>query len=135
MPDKFEAGTPNLPGIAGLNAALDWLNETGIERIAQREHELGARLLEGLLRKKGVSLVGRKDMNDRVSVFSFNVDGIDNGTLADKLSLAGFETRPGLHCAPSAHRTLGTFPQGTLRVSPGYFTGEDEIDAFLEQIG
>lgn len=132
MPDKFEAGTPNLPGIAGLNAALDWLD---ITKIAEREHELGARLLEGLLRKKGVSLAGKKVMDGRMCVFSFNVEGIDNGTLADRLSRAGFETRPGLHCAPSAHKTLGTFPQGTLRVSPGYFTREEEIDAFLEQIG
>ena len=59
---------------------------------------------------------------------------MDNGTLADMLSCLGFETRPGLHCAPSAHKTLGTFPEGTLRVSPGYFNSEDDIDSFVEQI-
>ena len=135
MPDKFEAGTPNLPGIAGLNAALDWLKTTGVERIAAREQELGARLLAGLLGVKGLSLAGKLTMNGRVSVFAFNVMGTDNGTLADRLSRSGFETRPGLHCAPSAHKTLGTFPEGALRVSPGYFTSDEEIDAFIEELG
>lgn len=135
MPDKFEAGTPNLPGLAGLNAALNWLKDTGVESIASRERELGELLLEGLLAKNGVMLVGKREMSGRMSVFSFNVEGMDNGTLADRLSRAGYETRPGLHCSPSAHRTLGTYPEGTLRVSPGYFTSEEEIASFLEQIG
>ena len=134
MPDKFEAGTPNLPGIAGLNAALGWLNTTGITRIADRERELGSRLLEGLARMKRVSLTGRHSMDGRMSVFAFNLEGVDNGTLADRLSRSGFETRPSLHCAPGAHKTLGTFPEGALRVSPGYFNTEEEIDAFLDEL-
>ena len=71
-------------------------------------------------------------MDGRMSVFPVNVAWTDNGTLADRLSGFGYETRPGLHCAPSAHKTLGTFPQGALRVSPGYFTSESEIDGFLD---
>lgn len=134
MPDKFEAGTPNLPGIAGLNAALDWLKDTGIKNIAEREKILGSRLLEGLMSRKKIALAGRLSMNGRMPVFAFNAEGIDNGTLADRLSLAGFETRPGLHCAPSAHKTLGTLPEGALRVSPGYFNTEDDIDDFLAQL-
>ena len=135
MPDKFESGTPNLPGIAGLNAALDWLTQTGINTIAAKEHETGAYLLEKLLALDDkIMLSGMQDMNSRVSVFSLNVEGLDNGILADELSISGFETRPGLHCAPIAHKTLGTFPQGALRVSPGYFTTKDDIDSFIEAL-
>ncbi|MBQ7577794.1 MAG: aminotransferase class V-fold PLP-dependent enzyme [Synergistaceae bacterium] len=131
LPDKFESGTPNLPGIAGLNAALDWLNETGINNIANKERGIGAYFLERLKTFNDVLLTGKSDMNNRLPVFAFNVKDIDNGILADELSCAGFETRPGLHCAPIAHKTLNTFPQGALRVSPGYFTTIDEIDAFF----
>ena len=134
LPDKFEAGTPNLPGIAGLNAALGWLKDTGIKNVADREHELGGCLLERLKSIDGVMLTGHDDMNGRVSVFSFNVRGQDNGILADELSRSGFETRPGLHCAPSAHKTLGTFPQGALRVSPGYFNTQNDIDEFVSAL-
>ena len=134
LPDKFESGTPNLPGIAGLNAALEWLKNTGVKNIADRENKIGGRLLEKLNEIDDVILTGHHDMNERVSVFSFNVRGKDNGILADELSRCGFETRPGLHCAPSAHRTLGTFPQGALRVSPGYFNTENDIDEFVDSL-
>ena len=134
MPDKFESGTPNLPGIAGLNSALNWLKDTGIKNIAEKEKLTGEYLLERLLMFDDLILSGRHDMNHRVSVFAFNVREIDNGILADELSRAGFETRPGLHCAPSAHKTLNTFPQGALRVSPGYFNSRDDIDAFIDAL-
>ena len=131
LPDKFESGTPNLPGVAGLHAALVWIGDTGIQRIAERERELGGMLLEGLSRVEGISLSGKGDMEGRLPVFSFNIEGLDNGLLADALSREGFETRPGLHCAPIAHRTLGSFPQGGLRVSPGYFTTPGQLTEFL----
>ena len=135
MPDKFESGTPNLPGIAGLNAALDWLTETGINNIANKEYESDSYFLEKLKTlDERIILSGMQDMNKRVSVFALNVEGLDNGILADELSIAGFETRPGLHCAPIAHKTLNTFPQGALRVSPGYFTTHEEIDSFIEAL-
>ena len=134
MPDKFESGTPNLPGIAGLNAALQWLKDTGIKTIAEKEKLTGEYMLERLLAVDDLILLGMHDMNNRVSVFAFNVKGIDNGILADELSRSGFETRPGLHCAPSAHKTLNTFPQGALRVSPGYFNTHYEIDSFIEAL-
>ncbi|MDO4785698.1 MAG: aminotransferase class V-fold PLP-dependent enzyme [Fretibacterium sp.] len=134
LPDRFESGTPNLPGIVGLHASLGWIAETGLDRIAAREHELGERLMEGLARIGGVVLYGRRSMEGRLPVLALNVDGVDNGMLADALSQEGFETRPGLHCAPVAHRTLGSFPQGSLRVSPGYFTTPQEIELFLEAL-
>ena len=73
-------------------------------------------------------------MQSRLPVFSFNIEGVDNGLLADALSQDGFETRPGLHCAPIAHKTLGSFPQGGLRVSPGYFTTPGQLTDFLEAL-
>ena len=131
LPDKFESGTQNLPGISGLSAALTWLRDTGVNTVAEHERETGAYFLHELLSFDDVILTGKHNMHERLSVFSFNVKGIDNGILADELSREGFETRPGLHCAPSAHKTLGTFPQGALRVSPGYFTRLKEIDMFM----
>ena len=136
MPDKFEAGTSNLPGFAGLDAALDWIDRTGIEAIRGREEKLGARLEEGLLSIKGLRLLGSaRGESPRLPVYAFNVDGKDNGEFANDLSMTyGIEGRPGLHCAPLAHRTLGTFPEGALRLSPGYYTTEDEIDYTIESI-
>ncbi|MDR2176196.1 MAG: aminotransferase class V-fold PLP-dependent enzyme [Synergistaceae bacterium] len=160
MPDKFEAGTPNLPGIAGLSAALDWIAETGIENIAARERALGEYFLQGLenfrrsLAPRGLGVLsygnktaeGRDTMEGRLPVFSVNIINmnekaesgkgrlLDNGILAGALAERGFETRPGLHCAPRAHRELGTFPEGSLRVSLGYFNTTDELDAFWEAL-
>jgi selenocysteine lyase/cysteine desulfurase len=159
MPDKFESGTPNLPGIAGLYAALGWLAKTGMEKIEKKERELGMHFLEGVnkrVAKRGdIAFYGKRVMSGRLPVFALNVVGVDNGLLADRLARfgsgnqgvkvrsgaktrgkgrMGFETRPGLHCAPLAHKTLGSFPEGSLRVSPGYFNTFEEIDAFWEAL-
>jgi selenocysteine lyase/cysteine desulfurase len=144
MPDKFEAGTPNLPGIAGLHAALGWLEETGIDAIRAHENEIGERFLERLKETGGV-LYGKPTMEGRVAVFAANFPPrfpprtcpelqcfLDNGILADELSKRGFETRPGLHCSPLGHKTLGSFPEGSLRVSPGYFNRIEDIDKFFD---
>ncbi|EFC90978.1 cysteine desulfurase family protein [Dethiosulfovibrio peptidovorans DSM 11002] len=134
MPDKFEAGTPNLPAIAGLLAAVRWIEETGIETIHSREKELGERLLKGLIHMKGIEFHGPSDMENRLPVFAVNFDCVDNGTLAGELADMGIETRPGLHCAPLAHKTLGSFPQGALRLSVGYFNTEEDVDSTLNQL-
>lgn len=135
VPDKFESGTPNLPGVAGLRAALLWMETKGMDRIRKREEDLGRRFLEGLLDLPGVTLYGMKSMAGRLPVFALNLEGMDNGLLAQEFSERwGIETRPGLHCAPLAHRTLGCFPEGALRISPGYFNTEEDIDLCLDAL-
>ncbi|MDO9508637.1 MAG: aminotransferase class V-fold PLP-dependent enzyme [Thermovirgaceae bacterium] len=135
MPDRFEAGTPNLPGIAGLSAAVDWIFETGIDSISEREKRLGKRFFEGVEGTPGLELYGLPAEGERLPVFAMNFTGIDNGTAAMELSDRwGIETRPGLHCAPRAHRTLGSYPSGALRISVGYFNTEQEIDIAIEAV-
>ena len=135
MPDKFEAGTPNTPGIAGLLAALRWLRETGMDNVRAKEEATGAALLEGLLSLSGVVLYGRRRMDGRLPVFAVNFEGVDNGLLAGRLfEEFGVETRPGLHCAPLAHRTLGSWPEGSLRISPGYFTTESDVEITIRAL-
>jgi cysteine desulfurase family protein len=129
MPDKFEAGTPNLPGITGLLASLEWIEKEGIDKIREHEDQLGRKLEEGLLRINGLKIIGPGHDDPRLPVYSVNINGMDNANIARDLSeVYNIETRPGLHCAPLAHRTLGTFPEGALRISPGYFNTADNID-------
>ncbi|WP_286953387.1 MULTISPECIES: aminotransferase class V-fold PLP-dependent enzyme [Aminobacterium] len=136
MPDKFEAGTPNLPGIAGLRAALQWLVKEGPEKIHARETQLGLRFIEGVKKIPGVILAGKQTMEGRLPVFPLNFTGRDHAIVAAELvERAGIETRPGLHCAPVAHKTLGTDTMGgALRISIGYFNTEEDIDCCLETL-
>ena len=135
LPDKFEAGTPNLPGIAGLQAALLWADNEGRDKLAEKLNELGERLLKGLMHIDEVILYGPMNMAERLPVFALNVKGIDNAKLALQLDERwGIETRPGLHCAPRAHMTLGTFPEGALRVSIGPFNTNDDVDVLLDAL-
>lgn len=135
MPDKYEAGTPNLPGIAGLLAALDWIENEGMAVIRAKEEALGQKLEEGMRRIRGLRVLGPSPDGEKLPVFSVNIDGKDNGILARDLSdIYGVETRPGLHCSPLAHRTLGSFPKGALRLSPGYFNTEEEIEIAVKAL-
>jgi selenocysteine lyase/cysteine desulfurase len=135
MPDRFEAGTPNLPGTAGLFAAIDWISSTGVAKISEREKGLGKRLYAGIRGLKGLKIYGMDDERNRLAVYGMNFSGIDNGTAAMELSERwGIETRPGLHCAPRAHRTLGSFPAGALRISVGYFNTEEDIDTAVKAL-
>lgn len=127
LPDRLEAGTPNLPGIMALGTALTYV-ERRKQEIREEETRTCRALLEGLTAIPGIAIVGPKGMEGRVPVVSIDVPKRDNADVADVLAARyGIETRVGLHCAPSAHKTLGTFPKGTIRFSPGPFTTMEEI--------
>jgi cysteine desulfurase family protein len=135
LPERFESGTLNAPGIAGLKAGIDFIRETGIETIARRERALVEQLLAGLATVAGVTLYGPSDPARRGGVVSFTVADADPSELGYRLSAEyDIAVRTGLHCAPDAHRTIGTFPRGTVRVSPGFFTTETEIECFLQAV-
>ncbi|PLY05720.1 MAG: cysteine desulfurase [Desulfuromonas sp.] len=135
LPEHLESGTMNLAGLAGLHAALVFLRETGIETIRRHERELTDRLCRGLGDIADVSLYGPENPSQRCAVVSFNMAGQDPSTVGFRLDREfGIAVRVGLHCAPDAHRTIGTYPQGTVRVSPGYFTTEEEIELFLSAV-
>ncbi len=135
LPDRFEPGTPNLPGLAGLHAALQFLAATGLPAIQAQEAALGEELLRGLLALPGVVVHGPGPGQPRVPVFSLTLPGRDLGEVALGLDRRGICARVGLHCAPAAHRSLGTFAGGgTLRFSPGFFTTPQEIHDTLESM-
>ena len=135
LPDRFESGTPNLPGIYGWEAALRFVENTGVEALRNHEMALCKRFLDGLENMEGVSLCGTKDVSRRVGVISVDFLGKDNAEAAFELEMNyGILTRCGLHCAPSAHKTLDTFPRGTVRFSLGFTSTEEEVDAALEAI-
>ena len=138
MPDKFEAGTLNLPGIMGLAAGVSWLKERGLASIRAHELALTEQLLAGLqgLEQQGLlRIFGRKDLKQRTSVVSIAGTQLDIAMLAHKLNVEyGIATRVGLHCAPNAHKTLGTYPTGTLRFSMGWHNKEAEIATALNAL-
>ena len=135
MPDRFEPGTQNLPGIFGLHAALSYLEEVGIENIYQHEMTLAARLLEGFSKLEGIRVAGRTQLTGRTAVVSVDFLQMDNADAAYLLEdKYGIMTRCGLHCAPQAHKTVGTYPQGTVRFAPGRETTEEQIDAALAAV-
>ena len=138
MPDKFEAGTLNLPGIMGLAAGVSWLKERGLASIRAHELALTEQLLAGLqgLEQQGLlRIFGRKDLKQRTSVVSSAGTQLDIAMLAHKLNVEyGIATRVGLHCAPNAHKTLGTYPTGTLRFSMGWHNNEADIDAAIKAL-
>ncbi len=130
LPDRFEAGTLNLPGIYGLHAALSYLEEQG-ESLRKREHKVACHLWARLKELEGMGLrvVGTDDLSQRTGVISVDFRQADNGEMAFRLEQEyGISTRCGLHCAPTAHQTLGTYPQGTVRFSVGPFTTFEEAD-------
>ena len=129
LPDKYESGTMNLPGIIGLHAALSYLERTGLETIRRRKLELTGYFLEEVKKLPSVRIAGRQGTEGRVAVVSLDFEGRDNAVTAFRLEQEyGIMTRVGLHCAPMAHRALGTFPQGTVRFAFSAANTEDEID-------
>jgi cysteine desulfurase/selenocysteine lyase len=129
FPEGFETGTLNTVGLAGLGAGVRFVLDTGVDRIRARQKTIIGRLLEGLSRVPGMTIYGPTDVEHQAGVVSVTLQGwepTDVGVALDQ----DFDVavRTGLHCAPLAHRTIGTFPTGTVRLSPGYFTTLEDVD-------
>jgi len=135
MPDKFESGTPNTPGIAGLGAGVRFIKTKGLDQIRRHERELLARFLDGLLQIRGMEIYGPRDPSRRGPVVSINIKGQESSEIAfimDKVF--DVACRSGLHCAPSAHRTIGTQDRGAVRFSFSLFNTASEVDFVLEAL-
>ena len=135
MPDAFEAGTLNLPGIIGLNEGLDYIESQGMENIHNHELVLTQSFLEGLQSIDRINIVGKQNIQDRTAVVSITIDGMDPANIAYELeSTYHIMTRVGLHCAPRAHQTLRTYPEGTVRFSFGYANTHKDVESALSAL-
>ena len=135
MPDAFESGTLNLPGIIGLNEGLAYIESQGMENIHNHELALTQAFLEGLQSIDVVNIVGKQDIQDRTAVVSITIDSMDPASIAYELeSTYHIMTRVGLHCAPRAHQTLETYPEGTVRFSFGYANTHKDVETALSAL-
>lgn len=135
LPDKFESGTLNTPGIVGLLAGLKFLNQEGISNIKEHEEYLTQKFIDGVLNIDTMKVYGDLSASNRTSTVSINSTILDNSDLGYILdSEYNIITRTGLHCAPLAHKTIGTYPSGTLRFSFGYFNDEKDVDYILKSL-
>lgn len=138
LPFKLESGTPNTVGIAGLRAGIEYIASAGIHTIRMHEQKLINKLIQALKDDQRFILYGTQEISKKVGILSLNVKGFKPAEIGAILDQSfDIAVRPGLHCAPFAHQMMGTFPDGTVRISPGCFTTEEEIDqliAALDQI-
>jgi cysteine desulfurase family protein len=135
MPDRFEAGTPNTVGIAGLGAGVEFVLSQNVVQIKSKEEKLVKIFIDGVGEMPGIILYGQKSVERRTPVVSFNIDGMDPAAAALELDEQfGIMSRSGLHCAPSAHKTIGTYPMGTVRFSFSYFNTEEQIISSIEAL-
>ncbi|MBA4390350.1 MAG: cysteine desulfurase [Syntrophus sp. (in: bacteria)] len=136
FPDKYESGTPNTPAIASLLGGLIFIENTGLTKIVERKGILRKKITEGLSAIEGIELFGPKNTLsvDLLPTVSFNLKNRLPSEVGYILNKAQIYTRIGLHCSPLAHKTIGTYPRGTVRVAPGYFTTDDDIERFLEVV-
>ena len=133
LPERYESGTVNLPGIAGLGAGVKYV-AARLSQIMMHERELTGALLEGLAGVPGIALYSPGEEAARAGIVTFNVGDLTSTQAADALSERGFAVRGGLHCAPRAHRFLGTLARGAVRASVGYANTFEEIDAFIDAV-
>ena len=131
-PQRFEAGTPPTTQTVALHAAVDYLGAIGMDRIAEHEHRLAGRLIEGLSRIQGVRLIGPAENTDRLAAVSVVVDGVHPHDVGQVLDAAGIAVRVGHHCAQPVHRRYGA--TASTRASAYLYTTEAEIDAFLDAL-
>lgn len=129
LPQKYEAGSLNIYAIAGLNQSLKWLRTTGISAIREKENRLTKKLKCCLMEMENFTIFCPKNS---VGILSFTVPGYTPDEIGKILDRYEISVRTGLHCAPDAHRFLGTYPSGTVRISIGYFNTEDEVDKLVE---
>jgi selenocysteine lyase/cysteine desulfurase len=135
LPDRLEAGTPNGVGAVGLGAACAWLREKTVEAVHDHEKALALRLAGGIVDLPGVKLHGWEDTAPHTGLLSFTIENRDDGEVATQLDREhGICVRAGLHCAPAAHRRIGTFPDGTIRAGIGPFNSEEDVDALVEAV-
>ena len=133
LPERYESGTVNLHGIAGLGAGCAYVKPR-LSQIMMHERELSQALYEGLAALPGVALYGPAREADRAGIVSFNIDGLSSAQVADALSQREIAVRGGLHCAPGTHRFLGTLRRGAVRASVGHANTFEEVDAFLAAV-
>jgi cysteine desulfurase family protein len=134
LPDKYECGTPNTPGIASLVGGLGFIERTGLSAIINRKRALRGLVIARLTAIPGLHIYGATTGEDALPVLSINIEGKLPSEVGYELNRREIYVRVGLHCSPMAHRTIGTFPGGTVRVSPGYFTTDEEIDILADTL-
>ena len=135
IPDKYESGTKNTPGLAGLVAGLEYIKKVGIDKIHKHEMVITERLIRGLEELDEVIIYGPRDPQKQTAVVSFNILGMEPSDVSYSMDRDyDIMTRVGLHCAPSAHKTVGSSPKGTIRLSMGYFSTIKEVNYVLNSI-
>lgn len=135
LPDKYESGTHNTPGIVGLNEGVKFILKEGIDKIKSHEEELCEYMLSRLEEIPNIKIYGTKDVTKRAAVIIINIGNMDSGEITFLLdSQYDIATRSGIHCAPLAHETLGTLEQGAVRFSIGYFNTKEEIEKAIEAL-
>ncbi len=133
LPDRYESGTPNTPGIAGLSGGLRFIEKVGIGEIGRRKRAMTEKIFEGLSRLDKVQIYGSLETS-RLPIVLMNVEGVQPSDVGYECNRAGICVRVGLHCAPLSHKTVGTFPTGAVRISPGYFTTDEEVERLLQVV-
>jgi cysteine desulfurase family protein len=134
IPEKYEMGTLNIHGIAGLNAALKWIDDVGIDEIRKSEEHNRKKLIELIEEFDFIKIIGDSKLAKYVGIVSCVIDGISSDNAGGIFDSQGIAVRTGLHCAPLAHQFIGTYPAGTIRFSMSYFTNDDDFEALKKAL-